>query len=274
MPLSCVERCQPLLGTFVRIRVAPANHAAIDAAFAEIAEVHRLMSFHETESDVSRLNREAAPVAVDPRTYEVLQHAEAMAQASDGTFDVTVAPAVVAAGALPHPGGPEPDPQADWRDIALLPAFHVQFLKPLWIDLGGIAKGYAVDRAMTVLKAQGVALACVNAGGDLRVMGRERVRLVPNHCTIGEGADVEVEDGAIASSCGGNGSVHIDPHGCARGARFVCVAAPSCIAADALTKIVMARGACSTAVLAHYGAHAMLHDAAFGWRQVGVHHGL
>lgn len=276
MPSPCIERCQPLLGTFVRIRVRGLSpmraHGAVDAAFAEIAEVHRLMSFHEVGSDVWRLNRDAhrQPVAVDPRTYEVLLRAGEIARASDGVFNISVAPTLVAAGALPHPGGPEPDPRGDWRGIELLPRYRVCFRRRLWIDLGGIAKGYAVDRAMAVLKAQGVSRACVNAGGDLRVMGRERVRLAPDHCTMGEVAEVEIEDGAIASSSGG--PMHITPHG--RRAQFVCVAAPSCIAADALTKVVMARGACSTAMLTRSGARALVHDAAFGWRQVGGSHGL
>jgi thiamine biosynthesis lipoprotein len=57
---SPIERIKPLLGTTVRVRVsgldAARSHAAIDAAFAEIAAIHALMSFHEAQSDVSRLN--------------------------------------------------------------------------------------------------------------------------------------------------------------------------------------------------------------------------
>src|SRR5437879_2710248 len=98
-----VERARPLLGTLVSIRAtfadAEATADAVDAAFAEVALVHRLMTFHEPDSDVSRLNGEAllAPVYVDPRTFEVLRWAQALAAATDGCFDVTVAPRAVRA---------------------------------------------------------------------------------------------------------------------------------------------------------------------------------
>lgn len=284
-----IERCQPLLGTFVRIRVeglAPERaHAAIDSAFDEIAQVHRLMSFHAPDSDVSRLNREAStqPVSVDVRTYAVLARAAKIARHSDGAFDITVAPELVARGLLPAPAGtPAPDAMATWRDIQLLEGGHVQFTKPLWIDLGGIAKGYAVDRAVVVLQAYAPVQACVNAGGDLRVIGAnsEHVRLAPDHCETNETATVEIENGSLASSCGSmagrrtnqaqHGS-HIDAR---RGRhvglpQFVSVAAPLCIDADALTKVVMTQGTCSAPVLEHYGARALVHDAEFGWRAIG-----
>lgn len=123
--LSCsppIERCRPLLGTFVRIRVhglaAQAARIAINAAFAEVAAVHQLMSFHEPDSDVSCLNREAAsrPVAVDERTFEVLACAQEVSRASSGAFDITVAPELVRSGALPAPRAPAPEPEATWRD--------------------------------------------------------------------------------------------------------------------------------------------------------------
>ena len=74
-----VRRARPLLGTFVEISASgtyPGDlHAAVSRAFDIVADVHRLMSFHDRDSDVSRLNREAAtrPVAVHPWTYEVLE---------------------------------------------------------------------------------------------------------------------------------------------------------------------------------------------------------
>jgi FAD:protein FMN transferase len=81
---ASICRARPLLGTFVEIRSAgacrDAVEQAIDAAFAAIAKVHRLMSFHDADSDVSRLNREAfkRSVVVDPWTYAVLEAALAL----------------------------------------------------------------------------------------------------------------------------------------------------------------------------------------------------
>src|SRR3569623_102295 len=118
------ERAKPLLGTLVSIRAgfggAQDADAAIAEAFAEAAIVHRLMSFHDADSDVSRLNREAlfGPVFVDPMTFEVLSFAQSLAWASDGAFDITAGALAVEAGALPRPSSPfTPEPQADWRDI-------------------------------------------------------------------------------------------------------------------------------------------------------------
>src|SRR6266700_958804 len=93
-----VRRARPLLGTFVEIEAAGAagstTDAAVSAAFEAVARVHRLMSFHEPASDISRLNREAGlrPTRVDNWTFEVLQAAVEMHRCSNGVFDVTTAP--------------------------------------------------------------------------------------------------------------------------------------------------------------------------------------
>lgn len=282
-----IERCRPLLGTFVRIRVqglAPERaHAAIDAAFEEISTIHRLMSFHEPDSDVSRLNREAysKAVVIDARTHEVLARASNVSFHSDGVFDVTVGAALVTRNVLPtQPGAPGPDKMASWRDIDLKSGNRVQFLKPLWIDLGGIAKGHAVDRAIAILANWSPTQASVNAGGDLRIFGpdSEQIRLAPTHCESEMAAMVELENGSLASSCGQmagrylrqRNTPHVDMyHGRALHApQFVSVVAPSCVNADALTKVVMAKGACAAPVLAKYGARALVHDAQSGWRQI------
>ncbi len=283
-----IERAKPLLGTRVAVRVhglAPEEaRVAIDAAFAEIATVHALMSFHEIESDVSRLNRHAhlEPVTVDRRTYEVLEQAQTIAAASDGAFDITVAPDLVARSLLPQPDGTcVPDPTAIWRDIALLPNHRVYFRRPLWIDLGGIAKGYAVDRAVETLLAFSPTQACVNAGGDLRLLGceSERVQLRADHHDPKAVPIVEICGGSLASSSGRmagrrlqgmEAGPHVDTlKGHRRSAhRFVCVMAPRCMDADALTKVVMARGACSRSLLLYFDAWAVLHDEEFGWREI------
>src|SRR5262252_5228421 len=93
---SNLRRARPLLGTIVEVSVhgTPSSLAhALEAAFAAVAAVHRLMSFHDAASDVSRLNRDAlhAPVRVDPRTWSVLAAARRVSAASSGLFDVTVA---------------------------------------------------------------------------------------------------------------------------------------------------------------------------------------
>ncbi len=283
MPLSShIERSRPLLGTFVTIGVRAADdasgHAAIDAAFAEIARVHALMSFHEAESDVSRANRQAhvEPVKIDQRTHFVIERAKEMSARSDGAFDVTVAPALVARGLLPRPqGASEPADNANWCDLELLPG-HVSFRKPLWIDLGGIAKGFAVDAAMQTLAAHAITEAWVDAGGDIGVSGGSRRIALNAPCDDAIPA-MDLANGSMASSCGSMTPAHTSlaaPHVRTKGSmlpkQFVSVVAPSCIDADALTKVVMALGAKSAPVLAAFDARAVVYAAALGWQQIGA----
>src|SRR5262249_49133330 len=80
---------------------------------------------------------------------------------------------------------------------------QVRFHRPLWIDLSGIAKGYAIDRAIDVLHAAGADQVCVNAGGDLRVSGSGAERVLLRTDQTGVPMQViEISDGALASSSG------------------------------------------------------------------------
>lgn len=282
-------RARPLLGTRVDIRVeiadADAANAAIDKGFAAIAEVHRLMSFHEPTSDVSRLNREAAgtTVSVDAHTFNVLRSAQEFSEGSDGLFDITTAGRLVTWGFLPEPAhAPVPTAQASWRDIILEDENRVRFARPLWIDLGGIAKGYAIDQAIAAMALPPDIHALVNAGGDLRVAGprTEPVQL-RSAIEMDEVPVVEIEDGALACSSGrenlrphGEGAVGPHVHGqtgrSVGADSFVAVAALDCLTADALTKVVLAAGSEAEAILGHFGAIAYLYEAGAGWITVGA----
>jgi FAD:protein FMN transferase len=281
-----VERARPLLGTTVAVRVGglaeSRAHAAIDAAFAEVARVQALMSFQDPASDLSRLNREAAagPVAVDPLTFETIGMALRLASLSDGAFDPTVGAAVVRAGGLPETAGaPIADPAASWRDVQLQSeAGTVSFARPLRLDLCGIAKGFAVDRAVAALRIAGASEGVVNAGGDLRVFGAAEQVALRTGDIAGHGPILELADGAAASS----GALVADPdeplmavHLAGRGrrrlhGRFACVAAPECVWADGLTKVVLARGARSAPVLRAFGARAYALGPAAVWRSYGA----
>lgn len=272
---TSIERAKPLLGTIVSVRArfahAPAARAALDAAFAEIATVHRLMSFHEADSDLSRLHRQppGTPVEVDARTAEVLRFALALAQETGGAVDPAIGHLAVGSGALPRPGGrAEPGAGASWRDIAL-EGRAVACQRPLWIDLGGIAKGFAVDRAVEMLLAAGALQGCVNAGGDLRVFGPEAepvaLRVLDAHAMPW----LSLHEGAAAASGGlpHAGTRHFNP-GTGQPvdpALFVCVTAPECMTADALTKAVLVMRESAAPVLAQHRANAHLFDPAVGW---------
>lgn len=271
------RRARPYLGTLVEMRIEGLHEAraldAIEAAYAEVAAVHRLMSFHEAASDLARLHRARVgdAVTIDARTARVLHCALDIAERSEGAFDPAVAAHAVARGSLPWPDSSfVPDAQASWRDIEWLDARRIRLRKPLWLDLGGIAKGYAVDRAIEILVQAGATQACVNAGGDLCVAGPRAEAVVLRLAGCDAAHTVELHDGAIASSAAaslfpcdryGSSKENIDCIG-------VSVAAPACMLADALTKVALLADAdVAVAALAHYRAQALIH-ARDGWREL------
>jgi thiamine biosynthesis lipoprotein len=282
-----LERATPLFGTLARIRVEGCGRdqamESVSAAFAAMARVHRLMSFQEPDSELSAMNRSAhaGPVRLSPPTLAVLAEALQVARLSGGAFDPTVGAAAVRAGALPRPDrAPEPDPRSTWRDIEL-DVGSVRFRRPLWLDLGGIAKGYAVDVASAILRRRGVSQACVEAGGDLRVFGRraEVVALDPGIAARHAARAVSLANRSLASS-GEAGprtgpsralAVHFDPNRRRRTPRrFVSVAAPRCVLADALTKVVLARGRAAAGLLHHFAATAAICSPALRWSVFGA----
>ena len=292
-PPPSIERARALLGTVVAVRVRGAlpraAHRAIDRAFAAICEIHRLMSFQEAASDVSRLNREAAhaPVAVDPHTFRVVAWAVRMAQLSQGLFDPSIGSTLVAAGMLASPAGATfPGCDANFRDIELRGARRVFFKRPLWIDLGGIAKGYAVDRAVAALHACGISSACVNAGGDMRTVGpqAERVTIRTAEAPLDALPILEIRGAALATSCGAGSSrlhagrtvsCHVSPQTrqTLDQRTTVSVLAGRCVIADALTKIVLADPAAAAPLLRRFQAVAHIHHPDYpgsGWRTVGM----
>lgn len=282
-----LRRAKPLLGTFVEIAVAHAAlavmAAAVEEAFEAIARVHRCMSFHDPASDVSRLNQQAAAgaITVDPWTFQVLETAVELYRRSAGLFDVGVAPVLQEAGLLPGPACPRPPgPFASSADdpIELRPGHRIQFRdRSVAIDLGGIAKGFAVDRAVDVLREHGLPQGLVNAGGDLTVFGVEPESVFIRH-PLEPGrliCRVEIANQALASSGGRIDLVEpssvacqaiIDPRTQERPRTIAgaSVRAPSCLIADALTKVVMIQGEDLSqgedlgALLDHYHASALV----------------
>ncbi|MEP6633150.1 MAG: FAD:protein FMN transferase [Luteimonas sp.] len=271
---TTIERARPLLGTVVVVQVEGKGTAlvesAIAAAFDAMSSVQRSMSFHDPDSDLSRINRTAAhaPQAVCGPLRRVLRASLVLAQYSGGGFDPSVAGELVRRGQLPGPGANcGVDPEANWRDVELSRDGLIRYRKPLWLDLGGIAKGYAVDRAIHALRLAGMRSGAVNAGGDLRVFGdsmrtiRVRDPLTPS-CAR---PLLQVRNGAVATSSGcfsirDGHTALVDPlH---RGSLGIgvsaTVCAPRAIWADALTKIVLADAESSLSLLRRLHAQAII----------------
>jgi FAD:protein FMN transferase len=302
MKSRCVElrRARPLLGTVVDLQARGPNDftvgRGIEDAFEAIARVHRLMSFHHPNSDLSRLNRTAhrQSVTVDPWTAHVLRAAQKFSDESDGAFDVTVGRLLMRWDFLPrlHNGHPERERRTSrttkravvrqvprfarndkpcWRDVILEENHAVRFRRPVTIDLGGIAKGFAVDCAIAALKNADVQSGLVNAGGDLRVFGLEEGSVRIRHpLDPGRAAGiVTLQNRAVATSAtyfsrkkfaGGMRSALIDAQ---RQRAFVedvsvSVSAETCMTADALTKIVIALGDLARPILTRHHADAVI----------------
>lgn len=274
-----MRRAQPWLGTLVEIAVADTALApdavqhAITQAFAEVALVHRLMSFHDGASDVARLNLAWASetVTVHPHTWQVLQLAQQVADQSDGIFNIACAPRLVDWDCLP---APQPHLPAYRPGVTVLRCganYTVRKAAPGWVDLGGIAKGYAVDLAVAALHQAGVRSACVNAGGDLRAIGAAAwpVAIRDPRAPGQVGASVTISDQALATSAnyftarrhaGRQISALVDGRDgtpVTDGAS-VSVRAASCAVADALTKVVLASGEREHPALRAMGATALI----------------
>jgi FAD:protein FMN transferase len=245
---SVLSRLRVGLGTLVAIDAeadAGGTRArGLEAAYRAVRFVEQLMHPTRNDSDVARLN--AFPrglVTIHPWTFEVLKLCRQLSRLSDGVFDPCL-----------------PTSSGRMRDIELVGNSGVIVHTPIQLDLGGIAKGYAVDRAVEALRGEGCAGGMVNAGGDLAVFGPQPRRIV---CRGSESDQlIELHETALATSivCSAarpsehRGHYHgVSGVSASRGS--VCVLASSAAAADALTKCLLwCDRAASEQLLAHFAA--------------------
>ena len=176
-----MRHTRPLLGSYVEIIAnAPPKLAArgVSAAFAELKHVHQQMNFHDAESDLSRINLYAwkRPVSISPSTLRVLCFARQLARQTDGLFDFTTGGRLVREGRLPDHGFCDLYARG-WDALLLLPRLRVRLKRPLVLHLDDIVKGYAVDQAVRILLSRGITSGLVNAGGELRLFGKDQARI-------------------------------------------------------------------------------------------------
>jgi len=265
-----VRRTLPVMGTLAEIAVVGVDEryaqAAIGSAFAELRRVDRLMSHFRAHSDVGLANRgalrEAVPVSAD--TAFVLAESLRWAETSDGAFDPCLGQAMdiwdVGHRVVPPPlrevravAGRRLYRALDLDRARSLVRFHDPDAR---IDLGGIAKGYGVDRAVLALRAHGIEHALVNAGGDLYALGHSadgdpwRVGIRRPDDPSRVGATLRIADAGVATSGdyfqffehAGNRYHHlIDPHSGAprlSATRSVSIVAETCMRADAAATAV------------------------------------
>lgn len=229
------------------------------------ARWERALSRFQPESDLSRLNRRSGGMAVvSPLLFDVLATALAAADATNGIYDPTLLPQLQQVGydrtftevPAQQPAMRSPAmPGGGWRAIWLDTANRYIALPPeVQIDLGGIAKGMAVDAALDRLREHGIASALVNAGGDLGVIG------IPpelDHWPVAvpTGAVLRLERGALATSGMTRRQWHqgaqlrhhlIDPRtgiSAASDIQLATVAANRCVQAEVAAKVAFILGA-------------------------------
>ena len=269
---------RPYLGTFVEVRVSGLDEqdaiAAIHRAFARISKVEQRMSAHNPQSDLGRLYRarQGEAVKVDPWTFRVISAAKKLHRLSDGVFDVTVGDILENYGFLPQwRAGRRTEAPGTMADVELLDGNVVRLQRWVRLDLGGIAKGFAVDRAVEALVEGDATAGCVNAGGDLRLFGNHPEPLLlrdpVNPARILKAGEIHI--GAAATSARyfhrrRKNSTIVTPlvHGRNRRMLNLCdsitVLASTCIWADALTKVLAADLQRGAALLGRFHAKAVL----------------
>ncbi len=243
--------------------------AAVTDAFSEMKRIEAGLSFYLGDSEVSRINRSAGiePVEVDEETLGLIQESIRISELSGGAFDITFAPLKemwnYKSPPKRLPTEEELKPylaRVGYNKIKVDPSGGRVYLERtgMRIDLGAIAKGYAVDRAILILEKAGVDKALVNAGGDLRVKGMVRGRAFQIGIQDPEDQSrilgkIRIEDKGVATSGdyerfftldGERYSHIIDPRTGfpAKGSRSVTVIADTSMYADALATAVFVLG--------------------------------
>lgn len=182
-----LEVTEPIMGTRVHAELwhedAAVGRRVLDAVIAEMRRIEAEYSPYLETSELSRLNREAGSgwVETTAEMIELLDRSARVSQMTDGAFDITYA----SVGRFyDYRDGSRPDDATlaegleaiNFAHVELDPAGRrVRFAHPLvYIDLGGIAKGFAVDRCIAIIEAAGISAAAVAAGGDSRIIGDRR----------------------------------------------------------------------------------------------------
>lgn len=260
-------RAKPLLGTMIEITIdapLPQLNVLFECAFSCIEHIQNMMSFHQQNSDLNQLHQFAhqMPVQVHPYLYYVLTRAQRFFKHSMGIFDCTIAPTLIKNKLLPKHSLLTPHTSATYDDVVLLGDFFVFFKQPLLLDLGGIAKGFAVDLAIHTLKKLGVQSATVNARGDIRVLGKKshyihvRHPQNPSHfLPLGH-----LTNGAVATSaCYYQNSLVVPKtHTSIRSKQSYSIIAPTACTADALTKVLAITRQTKHACFTHFGAQGII----------------
>ncbi|HSW61815.1 MAG TPA: FAD:protein FMN transferase [Dissulfurispiraceae bacterium] len=185
-PEGMVKVTRSSLYTLVSMTVVTNDEAkaqqAIENAYKELDRLERLLNFYADDSELSEINRNAGvkPVKVSPEAFEVIEKAVFTSEMTEGAFDVTVGPLVnlwdFKKGVIPEKDAiAESLKRVGYRNIVLDKSAVTVYLKKsgAQMDLGGILKGYAADKATHILQKHGFLSGIVSVGGEVRAFGKK-----------------------------------------------------------------------------------------------------
>lgn len=252
-----IKRCRPLLGTFVEVNLtAKMSEKALihwsNMAFDEIERIHQTLSFHQLDSELSALNialitAPNAQFTMSADLQNVVTFAQQVFEQSNGYYDISIAAPLVASKHLPaHLFADKAvllEQQFGCFADVNLEGNLISSAKPIFFDLGGIAKGYAVDQAISLLPKE--IAGSINAGGDMRVINWQKQTVEIKYSQRNSALKkLPMLNTALASSGSyyqENGSQYFDP----KAKSYVkvngstSVFADSAMVADALTKVIV-----------------------------------
>jgi len=183
--LKTIKRTQILLGTVVEIQVCDEDKKkaedAITKAFAEVKRIDDLFTTYNKASVIWKINNSAETlIKVDPEIYSLIFLCDSITRLSNGSFDVSLDNITKAWGFdSDNPHLPTKEAidfallKSGWKNITLLDNNKIIKKENVGLNFGAIAKGYAVDKAIDILKKLGITETLVNAGGEISVIGND-----------------------------------------------------------------------------------------------------
>ncbi|HMK59685.1 MAG TPA: FAD:protein FMN transferase [Dissulfurispiraceae bacterium] len=180
------KETRPSMYTIVSITIVAINqdqaNAIINDSFSELDRLAKLLNFYSETSEISEINRQAGlkPVKVSQDTLDILEKSVYVSEKTDGAFDVTIGPLVrlwdIKNKIIPNQTAIEAHKKiAGYKNIVIDRSSSTVYLKlrGAQIDLGGIIKGYAVDKVVDLLLRRGIRAAVVSVGGEVRTLGKK-----------------------------------------------------------------------------------------------------
>ncbi len=189
--IKLLKQTRMIMGTFAEVSIYSSDEKtagmAIEESLDEMERMDRIMSNYKKDSELSRLNKKAgkAPVPCNGELLDVIEQSQYYSELSGGAFDITVSPVVALWGFFREKGHVPPDkeiekvlPAVSYKNIVVNKSNDTK--KPATIsfkntqtqiDLGAIGKGYAVDKALEIIRKYGISNGCINLGGNIYVLG-------------------------------------------------------------------------------------------------------